>query len=319
MNSGVIAYSANDGLHLFRSYETLSDEADDRVQEKPYACQIWEAARATTAAPTYFPPATINGSEFMDGGLGANNPTLLSLTEVLSREPNSNLCIVSIGSGNLHSERMHFNSSISSVIKSLRQAATDTEEAHRAVFRLAANSQNISYFRFNVAQYPRDFALDDWAAIDDITVHTDSYLSNSEVRESLRRCALTIVESHRLASPRTPPEESKLLKFVNVPARNHAFFGQEQILKQMSNHLLSKHLYKRQSCVLYGMEGTGKTQIALEYIYRQKKAYSSIFWINAETKIQLSEGFYSIASAVWIGTKDHVMAELVREWLSITG
>jgi predicted acylesterase/phospholipase RssA len=67
MSSGVLAYSPNDGSHLFRSYETLSDEADVKVQEKPYVYQIWEVSRATTAAPTYFPPAMINGDEFIDG------------------------------------------------------------------------------------------------------------------------------------------------------------------------------------------------------------------------------------------------------------
>jgi len=67
------------------------------------------------------------------------------------------------------------------------------------------------------------------------------------------------------------------------------------------------------------MGGIGKKQIALEYIYRQKNAYSSIFWINAETKFRLSERFYSIASAVGISTEDHAMIKLVREWLSSTG
>jgi len=41
--------------------------------------KIWEAARATTAATTFFAPAEIKSrnitSKFLDGGLGANNPS----------------------------------------------------------------------------------------------------------------------------------------------------------------------------------------------------------------------------------------------------
>ena len=39
------------------------------------ACLICEAARATTAAPTYFPLQNIAGRSFVDGGMGFNNPS----------------------------------------------------------------------------------------------------------------------------------------------------------------------------------------------------------------------------------------------------
>ena len=39
---------------------------------------VWEVARASSAAPTYFPPFNV----FVDGGLLANNPTLDSLSEL---------------------------------------------------------------------------------------------------------------------------------------------------------------------------------------------------------------------------------------------
>lgn len=39
--------------------------------------KIWEAARATSAAPAYFERLKYKGEEFIDGGMGWNNPTPL--------------------------------------------------------------------------------------------------------------------------------------------------------------------------------------------------------------------------------------------------
>lgn len=36
--------------------------------------KVWEAARATSAAPAYFEPIVVGGVKLVDGGLGANNP-----------------------------------------------------------------------------------------------------------------------------------------------------------------------------------------------------------------------------------------------------
>jgi patatin-like phospholipase/acyl hydrolase len=36
--------------------------------------RLWEAARATSAAPAYFAPMKVGKYELVDGGLGANNP-----------------------------------------------------------------------------------------------------------------------------------------------------------------------------------------------------------------------------------------------------
>ena len=44
--------------------------------------KVWEAARATTAAPIYFPP---HNNRFIDGGVMANNPTLSALTEIFQQ------------------------------------------------------------------------------------------------------------------------------------------------------------------------------------------------------------------------------------------
>src|SRR5271154_3147452 len=56
--------------HLFRSYQAPKNQT--------FNCTIWEAARATSAAPTFFEQIVIGepGSSlsYVDGGMGCNNP-----------------------------------------------------------------------------------------------------------------------------------------------------------------------------------------------------------------------------------------------------
>lgn len=47
--------------------------------------KIYEVLLATTAAPVYFSPYKMSGGVFMDGGIGANNPSLIALVEGITR------------------------------------------------------------------------------------------------------------------------------------------------------------------------------------------------------------------------------------------
>src|SRR5947209_2389498 len=69
-------------------------------------CEIWEAARATSAAPTFFKRIAISDGggakeEFIDGGLGCNNPVIQVLEEARDVFGNDRAvgCLVSIGTG----------------------------------------------------------------------------------------------------------------------------------------------------------------------------------------------------------------------------
>lgn len=79
-----------------------------RNYKPPYVCKqvacpwkVWEAGRATSAAPVFFPSYSHCDRQFLDGGLMANNPTLDTLAEVLSEEGCSTVpaCVLSLGSG----------------------------------------------------------------------------------------------------------------------------------------------------------------------------------------------------------------------------
>ncbi|KAF4598942.1 hypothetical protein EYR38_007355 [Pleurotus pulmonarius] len=53
-----------------RTYKSANS---DKFEDIP----IWQAARATSAAPTYLPSITINGVKLVDGGVMYNNPVVL--------------------------------------------------------------------------------------------------------------------------------------------------------------------------------------------------------------------------------------------------
>jgi patatin-like phospholipase/acyl hydrolase len=58
----------NRALVLLRSYQNPLEMSELS------GIEIWKAARATSAAPTYFKSTVAGDVELVDGGLGINNP-----------------------------------------------------------------------------------------------------------------------------------------------------------------------------------------------------------------------------------------------------
>jgi predicted acylesterase/phospholipase RssA len=77
---------------LFRSSEAGADNAD------PY---FRDVGRATTAAPTFFPPHPMPGGRILvDGGVVANNPSMLGLLEAFRvAGPEELVVVLSLGTG----------------------------------------------------------------------------------------------------------------------------------------------------------------------------------------------------------------------------
>lgn len=64
------AQGINADTVVIRSYRSGDGEWDDLYD----ICKIWEAARATSAASTFFPPIQIGYQKYVDGALRYNNP-----------------------------------------------------------------------------------------------------------------------------------------------------------------------------------------------------------------------------------------------------
>ena len=74
--------------HFFKSYGKESDD------------MMWWAARATSAAQTYFPSFNIRGMELIDGGNVANNPSACALADAVAMwGVGEHIRILSLGCG----------------------------------------------------------------------------------------------------------------------------------------------------------------------------------------------------------------------------
>jgi predicted acylesterase/phospholipase RssA len=68
--------------------------------EQSKGCTVWEAARATSAAPLYFDPISfgVPPMKYIDGALRYNNPVRVLYDETKSEWPGRPIaCVVSIG------------------------------------------------------------------------------------------------------------------------------------------------------------------------------------------------------------------------------
>lgn len=149
-------------LHVFRNY-TYPDGHESRYEGTTEA-QLWEALRASSAAPTFFSEIEVNGELHADGAIVANNPTAVALHETKCMYPGVPIeVVVSIGNGRSLTEGDLSSGLVASdsvppvskevkavgwgdVVGSIVASATSTESVHHALSDLFPESR---YFRFN--------------------------------------------------------------------------------------------------------------------------------------------------------------------------
>lgn len=172
---------------LLRSYASREDADVSSVAN----CKIWEAARATSAAATFFDPINMGLHSYVDGATGRNNPVEEVLYEALSIWPDSLPrvhCIVSIGTG--VPGLKDFGDDLLDVLRTLKTISTETEttaERFKKTHTLLGLTGR--YFRFNVNKGLEAVGLDEHEKIHEIEAATDLYLKNQDVVTSASKLA----------------------------------------------------------------------------------------------------------------------------------
>ena len=166
------------GPTLFRTY--------DVAKNKEYNCTIWEAARATSAAPTFFKRIKIgpsgSGIEYIDAGLGYNNPTMQVIEEAarVFGEDSQIACIVSIGTGQSGSVSYASPDAFQKwlpigLVEVLEKISTDTSKTAEEMEKRYRNLPGI-YYRLNVDRGLQSVSLDEWKRLGDVRAHTKNYM-----------------------------------------------------------------------------------------------------------------------------------------------
>jgi hypothetical protein len=204
--------------YIFRSYDHWAANPpliNERNPGVAHSVAIWEAARATTAAPFYFDPIKISNRKFGDGGFGNNNPAEEMRTEVSCMNGNDSKSIallLSIGTGEIPISRFEDGplQKYIAYLNAARRLASDAESAHERLESWRTDHE-LPYYRFNVKKGMGldKIKLDEWktpkwynkcreSTLDRIRKATEKYCEQQEVQDQMRVVAKILVD-HRNA------------------------------------------------------------------------------------------------------------------------
>lgn len=177
-------------VERLRSYRSIDPAARDTS-----SYTIWEAARATSAAPLYFPAIKVHEDEYFDGGLDSNNPVVEVIEEARQQFPGAVIdTVVSIGTGQgtIPDPVPPF----SNVLLHFIHRSTDTEGQHQRVktepvFEDVRNG----YFRFQEETDLGEIDLSDADKLDEIEKLANKYLESSAGRHMIASCAARLVSA----------------------------------------------------------------------------------------------------------------------------
>ncbi|KAI0966217.1 acyl transferase/acyl hydrolase/lysophospholipase [Xylaria arbuscula] len=293
--------------------ETIRLRSYDSRFEDRITCTIWEAGRATSAAPMFFDPIRFsNGLKFRDGALRANNPTFELAHEVMAEFSSEEItAIVSIGTGIPGSIIM--GNGLASVAKACGLIATDTEKSARqfeADYCSTGGKLDGKYFRFNVTRGVDGVRLEEWHKTDIMVSSTISYLGQRTTRSQLQECAEAlggIIPNEliiRLDRSRTLYNPFYQLDRIGKTPVPYFIFRQELNYIHACFQNIFSPSRSRVVCLL-GLGGSGKTQLTLQYAWSKRESFGVVLWIDAGSRAALSASFRLAASQLGLRLPPH--------------
>ncbi|XP_059894416.1 calcium-independent phospholipase A2-gamma [Gadus macrocephalus] len=181
--------------YVFRNYRLMPGMRSHYLGDCKH--KMWQAIRASSAAPGYFQEFVLGKDLHQDGGLLINNPTALAIHECKCLWPDTPLqCVVSLGTGRYDDGGKHSATytSLRTKLTHIISSATDTEEVHTMLDALLPPD---TYFRFNPL-------LSEDVPLDESRSERLNFLKSEGERYMLRNDAKLRRAAAVLAAPKGP-------------------------------------------------------------------------------------------------------------------
>ncbi|ONI10026.1 hypothetical protein PRUPE_4G024000 [Prunus persica] len=124
--------------------------------------QVWQAIRASSAAPYYLDDFSDDVNRWQDGAIVANNPTIFSIREAQLLWPDTRIdCLVSIGCGSVPTKVRKGGWRYLDTGQVLIESACSVERVEEALSTLLPMLPGMQYFRFNPVDERCDMELDE--------------------------------------------------------------------------------------------------------------------------------------------------------------
>ncbi|XP_048873252.1 calcium-independent phospholipase A2-gamma-like isoform X2 [Brienomyrus brachyistius] len=187
--STVVNWGTGPKPFIFRNYNHNPSRISRYAGSSGY--QLWQAVRASSAAPGYFQEFPLHNDIHQDGGLILNNPCALAIHECRLLWPDQPFqCVLSLGTGRYDNTRraLATSTSLRAKISNLISSATDTEGVHMLLEDLL--SDNV-YFRFN-PMLSAEVSLDESRpkSLEQLRVDTQLYLERNQHKMERLHCIL---------------------------------------------------------------------------------------------------------------------------------
>ncbi|THU84996.1 hypothetical protein K435DRAFT_764610 [Dendrothele bispora CBS 962.96] len=313
---------------IFRTYKLLGNS--------DLNCKIWQAARATTAAPTFFKRISVPGvggieETFIDAGIRCNNPAREVREEAkrLFGQSRTVGLLVSIGTGHpgtigLSKPDVFQRLLPSQLIDTLKNIATDCESVADQLASRYGEREDSVYFRFNVTHGVGQISLEEWKKIPDIVTHTRAYLQDSRISAYVdsvvqRLCDPSLCDisvSLALLCGQIPQQtvggEQLPLEFGSTsyePYESATIFGRDDERSTLVMTLCKGHAH----VMILGGGGMGKTTLALSALCDVKvvEKHPSRHFVSCEGIYSVEALLTELANALRIRKRENLYDEVL--------
>ncbi|XP_062186520.1 phospholipase A I [Phragmites australis] len=190
---------------------------------------VWEAIRASSAAPYYLDDFSDDVNRWQDGAIVANNPTIFAIREAQLLWPDTRIdCLVSIGCGSVPTKSRRGGWRYLDTGQVLIESACSVERVEETLDTLIPMLPEMQYFRFNPVDERCGMELDEtdpaiWLKLEAAT------------EEYIQKNFLAFKNLCELLVPRYQEEEksydiTKSLSFSRLTSSNSGFSGSNPTL-----------------------------------------------------------------------------------------